>query len=147
MIMCSYIPSISLRVVTNSIDVMNRLGDRPEIQLVSVGGNYRKEAGSFLGPMAIEVLKHYQFETCFLGTTGITERMMFSSQNVLESQLKEAVLHASSRRVILCDSTKYGHSAFSVFARKGDVDVFITDAGFSESQAFSGSGIEVIIAE
>ena len=147
MLMCSLIPPISLRVVTNSIDVMNRLGDVPDIQLVCVGGNYRREAGSFLGPMAVEVLKHYHFETCFLGTTGINDRLVFSSQNVLESQLKEAVIGSSGRRVILCDSSKYGHTAFSAFARKGDVDVLITDGSFNKAQVFSESGIEVIIAQ
>ncbi|MBN2510913.1 MAG: DeoR/GlpR transcriptional regulator [Spirochaetales bacterium] len=146
MLMCSFLAPLSLRVVTNSIDVMTRLADLPDIQLVSVGGNYRSSAGSFLGPMAVEVLKQYQLETCFLGTTGFTDRLVFSSQNVLESQLKEAVLKVSSRRVILSDSSKYGHSAFSVFARKGDVDILVTDNAFTASDLFTENGIEVIIA-
>ena len=53
----------------------------------------------------------------------------FTSQNILESQLKQQVLSVSGRRVILADSTKLGHTAFSVFARAGDIDILINNAG------------------
>ncbi|HDQ15236.1 MAG TPA: DeoR/GlpR transcriptional regulator [Sediminispirochaeta sp.] len=134
----------SLRVVTNSLDVMNILGDTPGITLISLGGNYRKEAGSFIGPMAEENLKNFQLETCFLGTTGVSAEGIFSSQNVIESRLKAQVLGVSRRRVILADSSKCGRTAFSVFARPEDVDVLITDSGFAGTQAFQSMGIEVL---
>ena len=141
------ITDMNLRVVTNSIDIMVALGGCPGISLTSLGGSYRNEAGSFIGPMAIEALKTLQIETCFLGTTGFSPRGIFSSQNLIESQLKQKVLESSGRRIILADSGKFGRQAFSVFARAGDVDVLVTDAGFSESRKFNAFGLEVVIAE
>ena len=140
------ISNISIRVITNSLDVMNVLSEEPGISLVSLGGNYRKEAGSFLGPLPIESLKNFQIETCFLGTTGILSRGIFSAQNIMESQLKQQVLSVSERRIILGDSSKLGRSAFSVFARSSDIDILITDSKFKATEDLKKLGMEVILA-
>ncbi len=140
------IKDMSLRVITNSLDVMNVLAEEPGISLVSLGGNYRKEAGSFLGPLPIEALKSFQLETCFVGATGFLSRGVFSSQNILESQMKQQVLSVSGRRVIVADSSKNGRSAFSVFARASDVDILITDKDFPGRESLVKLGVEVLLA-
>jgi len=137
----------NLRVVTNSIDVMVLLNDCPEISLISLGGSYRKEAGSFIGPMAIEALRMLNIETCFLGTTGFSARGVFSSQNLIESQLKQKVLEVSRRRIVLADSAKFGREAFSIFARAGDVDVLVTDKDFTHEKDLKAFGLEVVTAD
>ncbi len=138
---------ISLRVVTNSIDVMVVLSAFPEINLISLGGSYRREAGSFIGPMTLEALKMLHVETCFLGTTGFSARGVFSSQNLVEAQLKQKVLEVSERRIVLADSSKYGREAFSIFARAGDVDLLVSDPGFEHARELRAFGIEVVFAD
>ncbi len=140
------IKGMSLRVITNSIDVMEVLAEEPGISLISLGGNYRKEAGSFLGPLPIAALENFQIETSFLGSTGVLSSGIFSAQNILESQLKQQVLLVSGRKVILADSSKFEHSAFSVFARSGDIDILITDSGFKNSEKLTSLGLEVMLA-
>ena len=146
LLLAKELTEMNLRVVTNSIDVMAALGACPGISLISLGGTYRREAGSFVGPMAIEALRTLQIETCFLGATGFSNRGAFSSQNLIESQLKQKVLEASGRRIILADSGKYGRQAFSVFARAGDVDILVTDPGFRNIKEFNVFGMEVVLA-
>ncbi len=136
----------NLRVVSNSIDAMVTLGPCPGIALLGLGGSYRREAGSFVGPLAVESLRSLQIETCFLGATAFSSRGVFSSQNLIESQLKQRVLESSARRVVLADSSKYARSAFSVFARAGDVDILVTDSGFRQVKEFNAFGLEVLTA-
>ena len=147
MLFADELEDLSLRVVTNSIDVMTRLADKPGISLIAVGGAYHKEAGSFLGPMAIQNLYDFQIGTCFLGATGFSAKGVFSSQNTLEAQVKQRVLEVSERRVVLADSSKYEFSAFSVFARPDSVDVLVTDSSFEGTQELVALGIEVLRAE
>ena len=146
MLFAEELQDIALRVVTNSIDVMTRLADVPGISLISVGGSYHKEAGSFLGPMAIQNLFDFQIGSCFLGATGFSSKGVFSSQNILEVQIKQQALSVSERRVVLADSSKYEFSAFSVFARPDSVDVLVTDRSFEGTDALTALGIEVVIA-
>jgi DeoR/GlpR family transcriptional regulator of sugar metabolism len=137
---------MNLRIVTNSLDVMNEVADAPGISLISIGGSYRKEAGSFIGPIAMEILKGLQVQTCFIGTTGLSAAGVFSSQNVIEAELKGRVLGISRRRIVLADASKFGRDAFAVFARSRDVDVLVTDAMADGMQGLSDLGIEVVVA-
>jgi len=41
-------------VVTNSVDIVLALADAPGVAAYCIGGSYRKDAGSFIGPMALE---------------------------------------------------------------------------------------------
>lgn len=137
---------MSLRVLTNSIDVVLELADAPQIALVAVGGTFRAEAGSFIGPLAVRGLRGFQIGTCFLGTTGISADGRFSSQNLIEAQLKSTAIECSRRCVVLADHTKYGVSAFSVFATADTVDVLVSDAGFEHARELEALGIEVLKA-
>ena len=141
------IVSMSLRVVTNSLSVMNALADAGGISLCSVGGSYRHEAGSFLGPLALENIRGFQIETCFIGATGISGRGVFSSGNILESQLKAQILQSSERRVVLADTSKFNSTAFSIFARTGEVDVIVAEHDFEEAASLRALGIEVLLAD
>jgi DeoR/GlpR family transcriptional regulator of sugar metabolism len=138
--------SMNIRVVTNSLDVMNVVADAPGLALLTIGGSYRREAGSFIGPIALEALKGLRIQTCFIGTTGFSEAGVFSAQNIIEADLKAQVLRASRRRVILADAGKFGREAFAVFARPGDVDIVITDRLAPGMEGITGLGIECIVA-
>ena len=146
-LLAQQIAGMSLRVVTNSISVMNALVGAHGISLFSIGGSYRREAGSFLGPLALENVKDFQIETCFVGATGISGGGVFSSQNILESQLKTQILHSSRRRVVLADTSKFNSTAFSIFARTDDVDVIVAEHDFEEAASLRELGIEVLLAD
>ena len=81
-----------------------------------------------------------------MGTTGFSGDGIFSAQNAIESQLKSAVIQASRRVVMLVDHSKYGTSAFSVFARAEDIDILITDSSITDREAVTALGIELLVA-
>ena len=140
------VKEMSLRVVTNSLDVMAELAAYSQATLFSLGGSFRTDARSFIGPLAVEGLKNFQIETCFLGSTGFSAEGFFSSQNTIEAQLKRSILQASRRRIVLSDAGKYGITAFSIFAKPEDEDILVTDTGFRDLDRFRSLGIEVILA-
>lgn len=136
---------MSLRVVTNSIDAVLELGEAPEVALHSVGGSYRKEAGSFIGPAAVQTLSGYNIDVAFLGTTGFSRSGEFSAQNLIEAELKKAVIQRARRVVVLADHTKFGTEAFAVFARLEDIDLVVMD-DFPAGPEVTALGCEMIFA-
>ncbi|WP_455382700.1 DeoR/GlpR family DNA-binding transcription regulator [Salinispira pacifica] len=136
---------MSLRIVTNSIDVVLELGEAPDIALHTLGGSYRKEAGSFIGPTALESLANYQFDAAFVGTTGFSRTGEFSAQNLIEAQLKKAVIGRARRSIVLVDHSKFGTGAFAVFARVEDIDLIVMDDFPGRAEVLS-LGCEVIFA-
>jgi len=140
------IAQMSLHVVTNSLDIMAELSRSETVTLSCLGGNYRRESGAFVGPTAERSVSSMHFTSCFMGTSGFSDTGLFSAQNSLESEIKRLVLENSSQRTILADASKFGRSAFSVFARPGDVDFLVTDEAFSGVERYSALGIIVITA-
>jgi DeoR/GlpR family transcriptional regulator of sugar metabolism len=136
----------TLRVVTNSIDAVATLADAPSVALFSVGGSYRKDAGSFIGPLAVAALERMHIGTAFLGTSGFSPEGVFSSQNTIESELKQQVIRRAGRTVILADRAKLGRTAFSVFARAEAVDLVVTDVAPGEEPALDALSVELLYA-
>ncbi|MFP4375195.1 MAG: DeoR/GlpR family DNA-binding transcription regulator [Spirochaetaceae bacterium] len=136
----------TLRVVTNSIDAITTLADAPSVALFSVGGSYRKEAGSFIGPLAVAALESMQIDMAFLGTSGFSKSGVFSSQNTIESELKTQVIRRAGRIVMVVDKTKFGRTAFAVFAGADEVDLVVTDAEVGELPELDALDVEVLYA-
>lgn len=146
-LLAEYLREMDLHVVTNSLDVLVSLQERPGVHLICIGGSLRREAGSFIGPNALEGLSKYRVDTAFLGTTGFSRDGVFSSQNVIESEVKRRALQVASRNVVLADRTKFGTQAFSVFATAAEVDVVVMDADPETAAAVESLGLELLIAE
>ncbi len=140
----SLLAPMSLRVVTNSIDVLVGLSHSDSVALHSLGGAFRREAGSLVGPLALEAFSKFRIDVAFLGTTGLSEQGVFTTQNLNEAQIKEAACKAAGRRVVLMDASKYPVEAFAVFARPGMIDVIVTDLGDSSTQALRELGFELL---
>ena len=140
-----HIKDMSLRVITNSLDVLIALQDAPEMLVFSLGGNFRKEAGSFIGPQTLEALRSFHIDTCFIGTTGFSTDGDFSSQNIYESDTKKQALGRSKRKIILADSSKYGTEAFSVFASVQDIHILISDTELAHKCDLTAFPCEVVL--
>jgi DeoR/GlpR family transcriptional regulator of sugar metabolism len=96
--------------------------------------------------MTIECLNKFNIQTCFVGTAGFSTNGIFSSDNMIEAQLKTEALMHSERGVVITDSSKYNVSAFTIFAKSNDVDVLITDNKFKDKDKLLSHDIEVLIA-
>ncbi len=141
------IKNMSIRILTNSLDVMIELSESPSVSLLSTGGSFRVDARSFIGPIALETISNFQIEVAFLGTTGFSEEGIFSAQNTLEAQIKKAVIKSSRHRIMLVDHYKYRTVAFSIFARPEDIDILVTDSDFPERENLAKLGIETVFAD
>jgi DeoR/GlpR family transcriptional regulator of sugar metabolism len=138
------ITDMELRVVTNSLDVLTILADRPNISLLVVGGSYRHDAGSFIGPWAERSLGTVQFDHAFIGATGISLEGRFSAQNGLESQVKSAAIAVARTSIVIADGSKIGVQAFSVFAGPGEITTLVTDGTEEQCRPLEETGLHVI---
>lgn len=138
------IAEMELRVVTNSLDVLTLLADRPNISLMALGGSYRHDAGSFIGPWTNQTFSLVQVDHAFLGATGVSREGRFSAQNSIEAEVKRHAIAAARTAVVLADGRKVGVQAFSVFANPEEIGVLVTDAEDKDCDRFESLGIHVI---
>lgn len=119
-----------LRVVTTDLDVARELGGQEDIEVFVTGGQVRPEVYSLEGDMALRVLESVFVDIAFVGCDSFTEEFAMS-RTVNKSALKQSMMKAASKKVLLADSSKFGHVVFSKVAPLSAYDAVVVDSGLA----------------
>ena len=136
-------------VVTNSVPVAAQLAAANSgVQVHLLGGRVRGITQATVGGEAVAALGRLRCDVAFIGTNGVSVGHGFSPPDPGEAAVKEAMVAAARRTVVLADSSKVGVELLVTFAPLAAADVLITDAGISahDRADLSNAGIEVVIA-
>ena len=136
-------------VVTNSVPVASQLAvANGGAQVHLLGGRVRGITQATVGGDTVSALGRLRCDVAFVGTNGVSVRHGFSTPDPDEAAVKEAMVAAARRVVVLADSSKIGVELLVTFAPIGSVDVLITDAGISahDRAELLSTGMEVVIA-
>ncbi len=135
----SIVPLLSglkdLTVVTNDFLIVGSLFRDPTIAVIHTGGNVDPSAGCAQGLLAAETVSRLNIDTYFISTAGWSIAKGVSSPSSDKALLKEAVLAASTRSVLVADSTKYGASSMVKVFGLDRLDLVITDSGLPRETA------------
>lgn len=148
--LAAIVPPGSLNtVITNSVPVASKLAMADGgTQVHLLGGRVRAITQATVGSDTVAALGRLRFEVAFLGTNGVSVRHGFSTPDPDEAAVKEAMVAAARRVVVLADSSKIGVELLVTFAAAGRVDVLITDDGISadDRSELTATGMEVVVA-
>ena len=136
-------------VVTNSVPVAAQLAvTNGGTQVYLLGGRVRGLTQATVGGETVAALGRLRCDVAFLGTNGVSVRHGFSTPDPDEAAVKEAMVAASRRVVVLADSSKVGVELLVTFAPLGAIDVLVTDSGISarDLAELGEAGIEVVVA-
>ena len=109
-----------LTVVTNSTYHLPKLINN-KIHTIILGGTIKHSTQAVIGSVAIEQLKKYSFDMCFIGCNGIDENFGVTTAEENESFIKATALKNSKKKYILADKSKFGHRKFQKFAELDDI--------------------------
>lgn len=142
-------PLQHLNVVTPSLRVAILLSEQENISIVQLGGNLYKNSLSVRGEYALQVFNDFTCSKVFMGVDGIDGDYGITTSTLEEAQLSKKMMEASSRTIILADSSKFGKRGFGKICSLDRIDVIVTDNGITESaiKMVEDNGIELIIAE
>ncbi|AAK80892.1 DeoR family lactose phosphotransferase system repressor [Clostridium acetobutylicum] len=126
-----YINVSYAKVITNSMPVFLRFKDDSRYEVILVGGRYRKRTDVFVGSFTNEILKSMRVKIAFVGTNGICDNNVTTS-NEEEGACQKIILDNAVEKYILCDSSKIGKEDFFGFYNLEDVTAVITDENIDE---------------
>lgn len=126
------LPPISLRVVTSSI-ALNILQIHPDLEACCLGGQYRRRAGSFVGPVAEDSLVPLGINKHFIDTNSVTSNVI-SFSNLEEGRLQSLACDRAACRYLVCDSHKLRQLGFYNFYSLDRIDAVVTDADITDEQ-------------
>ena len=116
-----------LMVITNNINVANRMRVYPNIEVVIAGGVVRGSDGGVVGEAAVDFIRQFKVDYAVIGTSAIDEDGALLDFDYREVKVAQAII-ANARQVILvADSTKFERTAPVRIAHLSQVHTFITD--------------------
>lgn len=139
-------PAKTLNVVTPFLKVSALLNEVESIQVEQLGGRVYKKSFATLGENASSTLGGMVCSKFFVGVDGIDPDFGITTSTIEEAQLSRRMIAASSKTVVLADSSKFGQHGFGCIATLDEVDMIITDSGISPEmrKIVEEMGIELI---
>ena len=132
--MARFLPDIRLRVITNSLSAFKLLEHREHCELYLVGGLYRQQTGCFVGAMAEDAVSPLGIDKAFIGTNGISNGSLFTS-DIDEGRIQRLVLNKAQERYAVCDMSKVGRRDFYGFYPISRLTALICDASIDPAAA------------
>lgn len=142
-------PKKPLTVVSNDIKILSHLADFSGFTVIDTGGTIYPESKTLLSPDTVNLIRGLHVNWVFLGATAIDVQYGITSAIMEEASVKQAMIHAGQKVVVLADHTKFGKTAFTHVCRLDEVDMVITDAGIEAEQAAEvrALGVDLRIAD
>ncbi|OMP75990.1 transcriptional regulator [[Flexibacter] sp. ATCC 35208] len=140
-------PELRVTVLTSAMNISMALLDKPNIEIVQLGGIVRKTSTSVTGTYAEGILDHFTCSKLFLGVDGIDMEQGCTTSNMMEALLNKAMIRTAQKTIIVTDSSKFGKRGFGKICPLGDIDQIITDDGISPAMMrdLENMGVEVIV--
>ena len=120
--MIQHLQGKDITVVTNGLNHLDKLSEH-QIKTYVLGGLVKHRTRAVVGTGALQTLRQYRFDICFIGANGISLNDGFTTPDPEESAIKRETLLQSKNRYVLADASKFEEVAFSTFAELQEADI------------------------
>lgn len=153
---------------STTLQVMQHLADRRDVRVITsnmaapfavrsagfevilVGGTFRPQSNSLVGPLAIQSLRQVYGSKAFIGVDGVSLKYGLTTPTLPEAEVARTMIERTRGPVVVvADYTKLGVVADFVTASLDQVGILVMDRGFDEAyrEPLEDLGIQIIIAE
>jgi DeoR family transcriptional regulator, glycerol-3-phosphate regulon repressor len=116
-----------LLVITNNINVANRMRVYPSFEVIIAGGAVRASDGGIVGEAAVDFIEQFKVDFAVIGTSAIDPDGSLLDFDVREVKVAQAILANSRRAILVADSSKFERTAPVRIAHISMLHTFITD--------------------
>jgi len=142
-------PEKRLIVITPALKVSLELCNRPNVEVLQLGGLVHQSSSSAAGSFAEKILDELSCGVLFLGVDGIDLEHGFSITNLTEASLNQKMIGLAQTVVVMADSSKFDRRGLGKICNLDQIDYIITDNEISADAVtqIEKTGVHVIIAE
>ena len=137
-----------LTVVTHDLNIAVKLATNPNIKLICTGGIARENVFTLEGTQVTDFIRQLKVDKTFLGADAIHSDGVISNVNIEEVPIKQAMIEAADKVILLTDSTKFCITGFAKVCDISDIDHVITDSEISPDflKLLRGKNVDIILA-
>ena len=124
---------MNLTIITNSLPICNLCNDsNTNINLICIGGTFRRRTSSFTDYHTIDVLATYHADRTFISCPKVTMEFGLSDNHLSESRVRECMIKRADCSYLMVDHTKFSGNANILFDGLKDIGTIITDQQLSD---------------
>jgi DeoR family fructose operon transcriptional repressor len=140
--------SARLRIITNSPDHAVALMEKENVEIILAGGRVRKGTRSCVDQWAIDTFEGLVADLAIVATNGISLARGLTTPEPAEGAVKNAMLKAAKKKLVVADHTKFQQDHFSKFGDIKDIDLIVTDESVDQGAVaqIETTGVKVVRA-
>jgi DeoR/GlpR family transcriptional regulator of sugar metabolism len=135
-------PGLSATLVTASPDVALALRDRPDLDVIVLGGRLDRTSQTLVGPETIAQAETLRPDALIVGACSVHPEAGLTLRERDEAQVMRALAARAGRLIVLATTDKLGTAAPYVVAER--MDVLVSDAPAAALAPYARAGIEVV---
>jgi DeoR family transcriptional regulator, fructose operon transcriptional repressor len=116
-----------ITLATNSMDIAQVFGDDSPVEVLVLGGAWRKSTRSLVGYLTNETLGRIHFDKVFLAANGVDGTLGVTTPNSIEAETKRRFVQAGEEIILVVDHTKIGQQGLYQICSLDEIDQVITD--------------------
>jgi len=138
-----------ITIVTNAVDVMERLSGRPGLKLIMTSGEYQLKDRCLVGPSLGALFETMRVDRAFLSVDGISPHFGASATDERLALAAKRFVDASREVVVMADHSLVGVEASHRIVALGAIDDLITDSASlpADRLAFASMGTRITLAD
>ena len=118
-----------LTIVTNGLQTIAMLRNHlPQANLICTGGILRGISHTFVGPTAEKYFSEFFATRYFVSSVGVTCSEGLTDPQILDTQIKKAMLRSAGETIALLDSSKFGIRSTVKVAALSELHTVITES-------------------
>jgi DeoR family transcriptional regulator, glycerol-3-phosphate regulon repressor len=116
-----------LMVITNNINVANRLRVHPQFEVIIASGVVRPSDGGIVGEAAGDFIRQFRVDYAVIGASAIAHDGALLDFDYREVKVAQAIIDNARHVILVADQSKFERTAPVRIAWLGQVDSFVTD--------------------
>jgi DeoR/GlpR family transcriptional regulator of sugar metabolism len=133
-------------VISHSVPTLSAMLSHPGAHTVGLGGDLLPRSRCLISSAGIALASKFRISQLFLGASAVDERGIYV-HSTLELDMKEALIAAADKVVLVCDRSKLGAAGAARVGALDRIQALITDAEHIPEQleaALAHAGVEVV---
>lgn len=138
----------NIKVVTNDIEIARLLEDVESCETILIGGIIRKGFHCTVGLQGVDMCSQLSIDKAFMATNSFSLEKGATTPDILQAEIKKAMLSIAGKVILLCDNSKIGKISFVRFASVDQVHILVTDSiDRNTMKKLEKNGIKILVAE
>ncbi|MBX6357849.1 MAG: DeoR/GlpR transcriptional regulator [Micromonosporaceae bacterium] len=123
-----------LTVVTNGLTPLIELAQASRVEVIVLGGSFRRTGQGFVGPLTELTLSRLSADKVFLGADGLVGDRGICESSLVQARCKELMAECGREVFVLADASKIGRAPYDAWAPLDRPYTLVTDSGVTEDQ-------------